>query len=512
MADKPMNDRPREIPVSKLILDQYNARLGDPQPDQASTQVALAEHLGSQLFEMANDILTFGTDPSASLIVTPEGAADGKFRVLEGNRRTLAVKALTRPAIIEDALTPARYRRFVKLSEKFNKDPIRSLRCVVFDAEEEAEHWIELRHTGANGGAGLVGWDSNEQDHWKSRRAGATNRKEAGQILDFVDLVYPPRPEDNKRIFSTLQRISVARNVRDKLGIELRAGIVYSHFPGQEILKGLSRVVADLRSGRIKVTDVYHMSDRDTYMATFTADDLPDPDTRLSEPVRLSDLSPAGSADGAEKSGGGSASSTLAGEDDDGSSPVAGGASSSAGSGGSGDPGVGASGGSNSPDLGSSPTGAQRSRVRPARLRANIIPNTCNLWVPQARINAIYRELLSLNVDGFPNACAVTLRVFVELSVDHHIAAGNVMSETERRHTPLAKRMKELAKHLRANDCIDEQLEKAIIKVADGVGLFNSSTTTFNQYVHNLYVYPQPAELRVAWDELEPFMLTLWTK
>lgn len=506
MADAPTNDRPREIAVSRLLLDQKNARLGAPQPDQISTVSALAEHLGPQLFEMANDILEFGIDPSSSLIVTSEGAPPGKYRVLEGNRRTLTVNALLNPKIITDVLTPARYRRFEKLSQQFNENPIRSLRCVVFGSEEEADHWIELRHTGANNGAGLVEWSPDEQDRWKSRRGSSIHRKEAGQVLDFVDKVYPPRPEDNKRIFSTLQRIVVARNVREKIGLGVKAGIVYTYYPGQEILKPLAKIVADLRSGRKKVTDVYHASDRDEYMAEFTANELPDPSTLLNDPLRLSELSVSAKADGKGADSGRPVPpmETVDVGNTDGTENAPAGESSGFGSDRSGE--------ADSSNRGNATSGARRSRTRPSRSRTTIIPNTCNLWITQPRINSIYHELLTLDIEAYPNAGAVVLRVFVELSVDHHISAENVMQEDERRRTPLAKRLKELASHLRAGSRIDEQLERAIIKVADGVGLLSASTVTFNQYVHNSFVYPHPSELRAAWDELEPFMLTLWAK
>ncbi|MEU4699812.1 hypothetical protein [Nonomuraea dietziae] len=487
-----------------MLLDQYNARLGEPQPDQKSTELALAELLGLQLFEMARDVLTFGTDPSASLIVTPEGAPPGKYRVLEGNRRLLVVKALTRPKIVAEILSPARHKRLLDLSSAFRENPIKKLRCVVYEAEEEAEHWIELRHTGANNGVGLVEWDANDQDRWKSRHGGPTNRKEAGQVLDFVDRAFPPRPEDNKKIFSTLQRIIVARSVKDRLGIEIKSRVVYSHFPGEEVLKGLSKVVRDLRSGRIKVTDVYHAPDRDRYISGFSVDELPDLSLRLPEPRLLGELTLSDSKVKKESDGstdGGGPSDQSAGSNDATVNKSASDTDS-----GSEDPS--AEKGNES----SSTSGARKSRVKPPRPRSTTIPNSCFLWIRQPRINSIYHELVELDVDRFTNACAVTLRVFVELSVDHHITLNAILPEAVRNATPLAKRIKELAKFLRDNGRISEQLEKAIIKVADGTGLFSASTTTFNQYVHNQFAYPQPTELRTAWDELEPFMLTLWTK
>jgi len=151
------------------------------------------------------------------------------------------------------------------------------------------------------------------------------------------------------------------------------------------------------------------------------------------------------------------------------------------------------------------------SRVKPPKQRSAVIPTTCVLVIRTApRINAVYHELRRLDVEQYTNACAVTLRVFVELSVDHHIMALGLMTEEVRRNSPLAKRLKELAASLKASSDIPHQLEKAIIKIADGAGMFSASTTTFNQYVHNQFAYPNPSELRTAWDELQPFMQVLW--
>ncbi|NED54620.1 hypothetical protein G3I24_27460 [Micromonospora aurantiaca] len=517
-----MAHRLKTIAVSRLLLDQSNARLGDEQPSQQAAQLALAQLLGPQLLEIAQDIVDRGLDPTTLIAVTPEGAPPGRFRVIEGNRRLLALRALDTPAIVDPAFSTVRRKKFASLAATFRADPIASVSCVVFDAEEEARHWIVLRHTGANGGVGLVEWDTNEQDRYKSRHGDVTDRREAGQIIDFVSKVRPPRPGD-KRIFTTLQRVIATPVVREKLGIGISGGKVYSYFPGHEVVKGLGAVVEDLRTGHVKVKDVYYEEERVEYVGGFGLEKLPDPQTRLPEPVLLSALSPSPPA------AAGTVPAPRQGEppvDYPGSSADTDVATGESGGGGQADDGSGdvdgesrapATGGSSpNPQLALGGSAAQPltrpSRVKPPRPRATTIPKSCVLWIKQPRINAIYIELTRLEVEQFVNACAVLLRVFLELSVDHHIDLHSVMSEEQRRSTPLAKRLKELAAHLRGLGVLSEQLEKAVIKVADGKGLLGTSTVTFNQYVHNQYAYPSPSELRNAWDELQPMMTALWTK
>lgn len=96
------------------------------------------------------------------------------------------------------------------------------------------------------------------------------------------------------------------------------------------------------------------------------------------------------------------------------------------------------------------------------------------------------------------------------MSVDHYTTTEKLLTENERRNQPLAKKLKEVAGALRAKGVIDNQLETAMKKVADGSRLLAPGTVTFNQYVHNAYVHPSPADLRSAWDELQPFLEAIW--
>lgn len=150
-------------------------------------------------------------------------------------------------------------------------------------------------------------------------------------------------------------------------------------------------------------------------------------------------------------------------------------------------------------------------RRKKAVARTTVIPKTSSLDVGPPRINAIYIELLGLNAEQYPNACSVLLRVFIELSVDHVLETEKLMTDSQIRNTPLAKRLKSVGGHLQKTGKIPLKLKHAVEKVADGnQSILGATVPTFNKYVHNEYVYPRPTELYTTWDELTPFMEKVW--
>jgi hypothetical protein len=442
------------IPVVDLILDPGNARLGEEQPSQQAVYQALSEQQGARLVELAADVVESGLDPTALPAVVATADRRRKYKVIEGNRRILAVKALDNPSIVAVGLSPRDHTKLTALARRYADDPIAEISCVLFDSEEEAYHWVELRHTGANDGAGLVEWNSNEQDRFKARHGKGGQRRPAGQILDFLEQVDGP-PTGKKSVMTTIQRIINTKEIREALGIETKGGVVVSHYPSEQVLKGLRRMVGDLTSETIKVKDVYDAEDRKKYIAGFGPSDLPDPATRLPDPRPLSELDAPSSS-------------------------------------------------------GARPKKKATRRRKPPVTRTSIVPSTCAINPAPPRINNIFNELTALDADTFPNAGAVLLRVFLELSVDHEITTNGLMTEEQRRKDSLSKRLKVVAGEMRRNGRIEPQLEAAIIKVADSQHTLAASTVTFNQYVHNKFVFPKPSEVRTAWDELQPFLEKVW--
>lgn len=507
---KIMPYRYETLSISKLLLDQSNARLGEEQPSQEAAQLTLATLIDNQLLVIAADILDNGLDPTSLTAVTQEKAPRGAYRVIEGNRRLLALQALAAPSIVDSVLNSGQRRRLLKLSALFAEKPLKSIFCAVFDTEDEAQRWIELRHTGANNGMGLVEWDANEKNRYRARHSGLKARSAAGQILDFVDQVSPVSVVGNSRVYTTLERLISTPDVRGALGIAVERGVVYSNYPRDEIIKGLVAVVQDLKSGNKKVTDVYYQADRKKYAEELPPQCRPDPTTRLAARVELSSLLDSSEFEESSVSSG-QQSLPLEGADpahSDGERPEFGAVARTGVDQGQVQGELAADRASSTQQDGQRTL--RRSRVREPKPRSSTIPASCVLRITHPRINAIYHELIKLEVDAYSNACSVLLRVFVELSTDYHIAQLNVTPESDRRSSPLAKKLKDLASRLRNDGKIDQQLEKAVIKIADGQGMFSASTVTFNQYVHNQFVYPHPRELRTAWDELQPFMQALW--
>lgn len=443
------------IPVVDLILDAGNARLGEEQPSQQAIYHSLAQQQGSRLVELASDIVDRGLDPTTLPAVVATDDRRRRYKVIEGNRRILALKALDNPSIVASGLSSRDQAHLSPLAQRYAEDPVEEVPCVLFDSEVDAYHWVELRHTGANDGAGLVEWNTNEQDRFKARHGKGGARKPAGQILDFLEQVDGP-PEGKTKVLTTVQRIINTREVRDALGIEVRDGIVVSHYPSDQVLRGLRRMAGDLRSEQIKVKDVYDAEDRRKYIAGFSSEELPDPASRLKEPMPLAELE------------------------------------------------------SSSPRPTQTSAPSRRKKRKAPRGRTAVVPSACSINPSSPRINNIFNELTTLDADTYPNAGAVLLRVFLELSVDHEINRLSLMSEEQRRKDSLSKRLKTLAGDMKDAKRISDQLHAAVVKVADSHHTIAAATVTFNQYVHNKYVHPKPGEVRTAWDELQPFLEKVW--
>jgi hypothetical protein len=440
------------ISLSDLLLDGGNPRLVTEQTGQQETALSLARQQGERLVRLADDIVKHGTDPTALVAVVAVGDTRKRYKVIEGNRRVLALKALETPSLVSPGLAPKDARRLAKLSADFSRAPVEQVSCVLFKSEDDARHWIELRHTGPNQGRGLVDWGSEEKDRFNARHSGA--RGPAGQVLEFVSVrgnLSSEAQASRRGVLTLLQRLLSSPEVRERIGIDVIRGEVVALYNRDAVAKSLSYVVDQLKTGKVTVPEVYHAKQRKEYAAAMPRSVVPKRKDRLSAPATLAGL--------------------TAGR----TTPA---------------------------------SGQPRKRSRRQRqTRATVIPKSAALDVTPPRINAIYNELLTLTADQYPNACSVLLRVFIELSIDHFIDDRKLK---RRKNDPLAARLKMVAAQLKSEGAIPENLRKAVEQIANGPSPLAPGMSTFNQYVHNQYTHPKPSELYAAWNELQPFMEKVW--
>ena len=346
-----------QVAPADLLLDSENPRLSQPHIGQRQILQEMAKLLQQKLATMAGDIVQHGLDPSAIPIAVRHSGTPTRYVVLEGNRRLAAIRALENPESVAPTVKNSVLLKLRQHSRQYQEAPIDTMPCVVVKDRDEARHWIELRHTGLNDGAGTLPWGSDESARFRAR----SRRPEIhSQALDFLSERGDLSAEDRARVPATsLKRLLGTPQVRARLGLELTEGHLSVLADKNKIAKALMHVVNDLASGRVKTSDIYTSQDRQAY-----AHNLP-------QAVVV----------GATLSSGQGAPLVVSGT--------------------------------------TRTTRATRAR-RPTE-RTKLIPTSCVLDISDRRINDIENELRKLSLNDYTNAAGVLFRVFIELSVDSYI-------------------------------------------------------------------------------------------
>jgi len=362
-----MSDGDVEIPIEDLLFDLENPRF-DGLSDQRSALQEIVANQGEKLIRLANDIVQQGLNPTERVSVIK--AEKGKKRiVVEGNRRLAVSKLLCNTARLDDLEVSASVKeKLKKLASKFDPAIVDPMPCVLFESRDEANHWIELRHTGENKGAGIIPWDGQATARFRGKsislqvlnyvRANGNLKNEIANLLDDFPI-------------TNLDRLLGDPDFRHHLGLHREKNVLQSSLAPKQLIKGLKRVVSDIATGEITVTDIKRKENRKEYLGKIK-DDLPDMTKTVSEPYGLNGA-PVGPQD-------------------------------------------------NKAPKRSAPSSASRQ---------NLIPKTCTIHIDVPKINDVYRELRSLSVDKHTNAVAVLSRVFLEMSVNHYMETFGLKCKDE---------------------------------------------------------------------------------
>ncbi len=461
--------RDERILLSKLKLDPTNPRHPefDSQREIIEWMTSGSGRIGEKLAVLAKDIAIFGLNPADRVMVVANVKEKGQFTVLEGNRRLTALKLLNNPEV---APTRKWEQRFSRLRPS-DYSPIKRINCAVFEDEKVAFHFIELRHLGESGGAGIVPWEAEQKARHDQRLHRRSRHHKALAVLDLI--------RDNDKIdaetksfagegfpITTLDRVLSDREFRYFLGLQLNYdGEICFRIEPREAIKPISKVIKDFGSGKKNVRHVINKQKRDHYKNSFKGKAIPDHSKVLAEPVRVVE-----------------ADSLLAGKARKGK--------------------VG-----------------RKLYVDPRDRKHVVIPGTSMPIDPNHfnRAKRVFEELKSLQIRDkhgkprFPNGGILLLRLFIEMSVDSYIQQNKIKhpSPTGWEKISLTERTKAVLRDLEGGGKLVRQEVTVINKALSDVNKV-SNPNSLNDLAHNPNQIPHPNDLYDVWDIYTKFLLALW--
>jgi hypothetical protein len=265
------------------------------------------------------------------------------------------------------------------------------------------------------------------------------------------------------------------------VGVEIKGGKLLSSLSFDEVLRPLRRIVRDLATGSVTVTDLKLQPQMVAYVGGLGAD-LPDLSKVSGSPVPVEDISPPASSVGKKGPKGVSSAGSAGG-------------SSGSGSG------------------GSTASASQRSSKKTPSRGSALIPKSCALRVTNSKIAEIEAELRALPMTSYRHAISVLFRVFIELSVDEFLKANGIALTS----TVPGGRAKDKALNTKVQEAVAHMISSgAPKKEFTGINKAMSDknnplhTDTLHAYVHNAFYSPTDRDLTVAWDNAQPFIQRLW--
>lgn len=277
MASNKTQGKRLDVALSRLHLDPENPR-HKPIEDEAKIIAQLFK--SERVMSMAKDIAKKGgISPLETMGAIELEDNPGHYVVLEGNRRTAALKVLKDP---KKAPTSAAKSALEALSATLPT----KFSIVVFKDRESARQWLELRHLGQQDGVGTRPWDTTQKARFAK---GASPDNLAVAILDRAEAAEWINSGIRAKIpVTTLTRYLSNPVVRAALGLGHRGELLFTHHP-DEVDAALKRFVLDAapRSDPDALPPVNSRSDqkaRVAYAGSLQADGV-SPRTPLPAPV-----------------------------------------------------------------------------------------------------------------------------------------------------------------------------------------------------------------------------------
>ncbi len=269
------------IPVSELLLDQNNYRLG-PLDSQIECIEIMFEEFGSKMIKLAEHIAKYGLSPNPIVVFKD----DKRWVVLDGNRRITTLKCLNNPAE-----APDQYKRMFQELKKAATDGsiISEVECLTADKATITEY-RKLQHTGWQGGAGQLPWGAREIEYLQEEASGKLKYPIAKAICEYLEK--KGISEARKVSITNMERLFKDSTIAKQLGFKWDGNQLFFTSKEDEVIAVLTKIIMDFttkdKSKRKVVGHIYHPEDRQQYVDGLFQNEGVKKPTPISDPVPLS--------------------------------------------------------------------------------------------------------------------------------------------------------------------------------------------------------------------------------
>ena len=442
----------KEIAIAQLFLDPLNPRMADKFEKATQTEVIQELVRRHNVLKLANEIVKNKDYPELERYIAIE--EDGKLLVLEGNRRLAAYKCLIDPGIVPE---PER-EKFKKLSAQAGFDGSEKLEVFVAPSRTEAIPVLESKHVRYLFEPWSMAMRNNFIKRTRTKVKGTlkaddkkniarANLYELAKNLELPEQVSQVVQDHKKFNITTLYRIVESSVGKNFLGYDINdKGEVIPYIHPAEFIKGFKRMVSDVALEKVNSRLISKASDIEKkYLDKIEKRDRPNLARVTKKKLKVGGL-------------------VL-------SQPV---------------------------------------KPKKTKLQTDwITSDNYLLYTKQNRIKEILNELKSLKPEDSPNACAISLRVLLELStyafledkgeIKKIIAAEKKRRKKQNLPNDWTPTFKQMLQHLISGGFISDPQLRKLFSIYIGKSSNQPFLIELDQFVHNLHYKVTATAVRDIW-------------
>ncbi|WP_233143447.1 ParB N-terminal domain-containing protein [Aggregatibacter actinomycetemcomitans] len=446
------------ISIRTLYLDPKN-----PRHIPIENQKAIINYLieNEKVKELAKDIAEKGmTNPLDLVGIVTE---NNKKLVVEGNRRVCALKLLDKPS-----LAPKKYQKYFTTLQGKAKNHITKIPAHVFPNRDEASVWLSTLHT-ASSTTSRKPWSPEQKTRFDQSADGKPSHAAALTILDFSLANELISPEKSQKVITTITRMLSTPEVREAFGIT--TGVternILINITKEEFTAIITQYFNDFDNPYYNIGSRSNKNNRLDYIK-YLQNIGKIPSKRLDKEIELI-------------------------------------------------PGISSTATTSRTISQKSTTQKKITRVAKSK-SAQLIDY--ELEIPVSKIQSIYSEINTMDIEKHPYATAALLRALIEQSCDYFLLkSGNSIqfhegSNTQKinENSKLREKILGIAQYFKTNQYLEDKELSALTNECatkkDGSGTLNLLHGVLHNYAHNIC----SAQIISAHNNLRPFIIAIWSK